>query len=420
MKKFLKTLGPGLLFASTAIGVSHLVQSTRAGAGYGFTLLWAIALANILKFPFFEYGSRYASATGTSLIDGYKKIGNWMLYLYLLITLGTMFFVTAAVGAVTSGFMDNLFGLSSIVDMKVFPVLLLFGVILGILAIGKFSILDSMIKVVGIVLFLSTITAFFIALFKGPSVNISKVVPPNIWEAANVTFLIALMGWMPTAVDLSSWNSLWTLEKIKSSGYKPTLKETLREFNFGYWVSAFLSICFVTLGAFLVYGTGKVMPNSSALFANKVISLYTTTIGEWSYWIIAASGFSIMFGTMIGVFDGYARALERIGELILLKKSDVHQNKVPYLIALFVTGLGGLLIIWKFSDNPKGFKILIDIATTLSFLVAPIIAFINYRLVMAKDFPEEARPGFIMRFLSIVGIVFLTGFSLFFLWTKFF
>ena len=29
-----KRLGPGILFASTAIGVSHLVQSTRVGANY--------------------------------------------------------------------------------------------------------------------------------------------------------------------------------------------------------------------------------------------------------------------------------------------------------------------------------------------------------------------------------------------------
>ena len=32
ISNLLKTLGPGTLFASTAIGVSHLVQSTRAGA----------------------------------------------------------------------------------------------------------------------------------------------------------------------------------------------------------------------------------------------------------------------------------------------------------------------------------------------------------------------------------------------------
>ncbi len=43
----LKSLGPGLLWAGAAIGVSHLVQSTRAGANYGFALLWALLLANI-------------------------------------------------------------------------------------------------------------------------------------------------------------------------------------------------------------------------------------------------------------------------------------------------------------------------------------------------------------------------------------
>ena len=50
------TLGPGILFASTAIGVSHLVQSTKAGAIFGFGLLWAVIAANILKYPFFEFG----------------------------------------------------------------------------------------------------------------------------------------------------------------------------------------------------------------------------------------------------------------------------------------------------------------------------------------------------------------------------
>ena len=42
-------LGPGLLFAGAAIGVSHLVQSTRAGAEFGWGLIWALILVNILK-----------------------------------------------------------------------------------------------------------------------------------------------------------------------------------------------------------------------------------------------------------------------------------------------------------------------------------------------------------------------------------
>ena len=51
--KWTKRLGPGLLFAGAAIGVSHLVQSTRAGADFGWGLLWALLLANLMKYPFF-------------------------------------------------------------------------------------------------------------------------------------------------------------------------------------------------------------------------------------------------------------------------------------------------------------------------------------------------------------------------------
>ena len=88
-----RTLGPGILFASTAIGVSHLVQSTRAGANYGFGLLFFIIIANIFKYPFFEFGSRYAISTSTSIISGYKRLGNWVLWSYFILTLFSMLFL---------------------------------------------------------------------------------------------------------------------------------------------------------------------------------------------------------------------------------------------------------------------------------------------------------------------------------------
>ena len=58
MRFSLKTLGPGLLFAGAAIGVSHLVQSTRAGAEFGFGFIWALLLINVVKYPFFQFGPR--------------------------------------------------------------------------------------------------------------------------------------------------------------------------------------------------------------------------------------------------------------------------------------------------------------------------------------------------------------------------
>ena len=108
--KWRRILGPGILFASTCIGVSHLVQSTRAGALAGFGLVWAVVAANAAKYPFFEFGSRYASVKGKSLIEGYRTLGKTAPWVYLLLTVGTCFFVMAAVGMVTASFLDNLPG----------------------------------------------------------------------------------------------------------------------------------------------------------------------------------------------------------------------------------------------------------------------------------------------------------------------
>ena len=110
MIKFLQILGPGLLFAGAAIGVSHLVQSTKAGANFGFGLLWALLLINLIKYPFFQFGPRYATATGESLLDGYKKLGKNVLKVYALLTFATMFTIQTAVTIVTAGIASSLFG----------------------------------------------------------------------------------------------------------------------------------------------------------------------------------------------------------------------------------------------------------------------------------------------------------------------
>ncbi len=417
-KELLKTLGPGILFASTAIGVSHLVQSTRAGAEFGFALLWAVILANIFKYPFFEYGSRYANAANESIIDGYKRMGKSVLFAYFVITLCSMFFVTAAVGFVTSGFLENLFGINQFFDYKFLTVIVLFVVCCLILILGQYKLLDGMIKVIGGVLLVSTLIAFVLTLMNGPVEQQAGFMAPEVWDDAGILFLIALMGWMPTAVDLSSWNSLWTIERIKQTGYKPSLKQTLFDFNFGYWMSAGLSICFVTLGAYLVYGSGIPMPASSAAFANKVVSLYTTSIGEWSYFIIAAASFSIMFGTSIAVFDGYARSLERCLELLFYPEEQHEQllnDRKVYIGSLLFISAGALVIIIFFTSNLKQ---LVDLATTISFLIAPLVALVNFRLV-THYIDKAYQPPTWLRLLSWAGILFLIAFGTLFLWVKF-
>jgi Mn2+/Fe2+ NRAMP family transporter len=415
LSRFSKTAGPGILFASTAIGVSHLVQSTRAGADFGLLLLGFVIIVSLLKYPFFEYGSRYANVTQTSIIDGYKKLGKPVLWMYFLITIASMFFVTGAVGFVTAGFFENLFGLEFLGQWSI---ILLFGICVLILAIGKYNILDSLIKIVAIVLLVSTVSAFLLVLWNGPLEPAEDFIPKELWTGTGIFFLLALMGWMPTALDISSWNSLWTLERMKQTNYRPKLKETLFEFRLAYAITAILAVMFVTLGSFIFFGSGEELPNNNADFAHEIVTLYTLTIGDWSYLIIAAAAFAVMFGTIIAVFDGYSRSLQRTVELIFTKKEEVIRTKFRsfYNLFLFVLLIGSLIVVLQFGGNLRE---LVDFATVLSFMIAPVIAIINFRLVTGKFLDKDMQPSIWLKVLSVVGILFLSVFAIYFLLTRF-
>jgi len=402
-KHLLKALGPGILFASTCIGVSHLVQSTRAGADFGYALVLFIVAALVFKYPFFEFGSRYTAATKKSLLEGYLKEGKWVLWVYFLLSLGSMFTVTAAVTFVTAGMLNNLTGLS-IDPALVSGGILLFCVL--ILAIGKYGLLDSLLKIVGTVLLVSTLVAFIAAVVKGRTTPIDGFIPKELTERNSIIFIIALMGWMPTAVDLSTWNSLWAIERMKQTGYRPKLKEILFDFKFGYWVTAILAICFLTLGANVMYGSGVELSGNSTVFADQVVTLFTDALGGWSYLIIATAAFSTMFSTTITVVDGFGRAMGETVRLLFFKEAGV---RTTYTWMMATVAIISFFFILLLSSNLKD---LVDLATTLSFVIAPVIAFINYKVIMSDQIEAEYRPKPWLKNLAIAGLIFLTIFAL--------
>ena len=171
MKKIIKIfnkLGPGLLFAGTAIGVSHLVQSTKAGAEYGFGITWALLLAIILKYPFFKYAPKYSLITGESILHGYQGLNSNLLPIFFLITLCTMFTIQTAVTIVTAGIANSIFG--NLLSVEIWTVIIItFSFLL--LLIGKYNTLDKLIKYLILALAISTILSFFLAglNFNGPT-----------------------------------------------------------------------------------------------------------------------------------------------------------------------------------------------------------------------------------------------------------
>ena len=404
MKKIIKIfnkLGPGLLFAGTAIGVSHLVQSTKAGAEYGFGITWALLLAIILKYPFFKYAPKYSLITGESILHGYHRLNSNILPIFFLITLCTMFTIQTAVTIVTAGIANSIFG--NLLSVEIWTVIIItFSFLL--LLIGKYKTLDKLIKYLILALAISTILSFFLAgfNFNGPT-ELSQVFPSN---SSGIIFLIAFMGWMPAPLDVSVWNSLWSLEKKKTlKNYN--LKNSMFDFNIGYFGTAILGICFIGVGYFTIYGSTETLSDSAGIFSNQLIKLYTISLGDWSYYLIAFAALSTMLSTTITALDASPRAMGITTELILNKKL-----KHGYLLWLIILAIGTIIIFFAFSSK---MGLLIKIATILSFLTAPFYSIINYILISSKHTPIKNRPSLKMHILSIVGILYLIGFSIFFL-----
>jgi len=398
--KIIEKLGPGLLFAGAAIGVSHLVQSTRAGADFGFGLIWALILSNLFKYPFFLFGPKYSMATGESLIDGYYKLGKYFLLTYLLLSLVTMFTIQTAVTIVTAGLAIELFGITS--NITVWACIII-AMCLLILLIGRYKLLDNLMKFIILLLTISTLLAVFFAGFNTVnSFEFTQVFPE---ETVEIAFLVAFMGWMPAPLDISIWQSIWTLEKKKKEK-RISEKEIIFDFNIGYITTIILGICFMALGSLVMYNSGETFSNQGGLFSKQLINLYTSSIGNEAFFIIAIAAFTTMFSTTITCLDASPRTMEKTFKLLGV-------NKIANYTFWIVTLVIGTLFILVFLRSEMG--LLVRIATILSFITAPFYAITNYKLINSKHTPKEFRPSKFINILSILGIIFLSCFTIWYL-----
>jgi Mn2+/Fe2+ NRAMP family transporter len=402
MKKLMfKSLGPGLLFAGAAVGVSHLVQSTRAGADFGFGLLWALLIAAFFKYPFFQFGPRYAAATGETLLDGYKKLGKGVLVISYSISFITMFIIQAAVTIVTAGLAVNLFGFFDMVTWSLLITILS----ITILLIGKYKLLDNLMKYVILLLTICTLIAVSMALIKNnQAFTFTQVFPKG---AIEITFLIAFLGWMPAPLDISIWQSIWSLEKERATLKKTTTKQAIFDFNVGYLGTIFLAVCFVILGALVMYNSGESFSNKGDVFAGQLITLYTKNLGNLAYVFIAIAAFTTMFSTTITTLDASPRTMTKANDLLFSEKI-----KLNYWFWILLLGVGTYIILRYFRDD---MGLMVKIATILSFLTAPFYAILNFILINGKHTPKKYQPSIYMKILSVCGIIFLIGFSIWFL-----
>ncbi|HEX5763949.1 MAG TPA: divalent metal cation transporter [Woeseiaceae bacterium] len=412
-----KAIGPGVLYAATAVGASHLVQSTRAGASYGCALVLLIAVTFVAKYPAFRFSAQYASATGHSLLHGYRYQGTWAVATYIIIAIGTMFAAVPAVTLVTAGLAKVAFGL----QMGTFgiSVIILAGCTV-VLIVGGYHVLDRLVKVLMVLLSVATIVATALVI---PNVDweVSGTIIPTGLVRTDVFFIVALLGLMPSSVDISVWHSLWSVAKARDTEHPPTLNQSLADFHLGYVGAFVLALCFVLLGAGVMHNSGLQFESGATEFAAQLIELYKKTLGEWSGPLIGIVAVAVMFSTVLTGLDGYPRAAVNLLHIFAEEKlpSDASQadkiNRKVYAAALILLVLGSVLILYFFVTSQR---LVVDIAATIMFLFAPIIAWLNHRAMTSPEIMTAARPGRGLLVLSHLGVFWMAAFSVYYLYLR--
>ena len=393
-KSHVGALGPGILMATAAIGGSHLVASTQAGALFGWQLFWLILAVNVLKYPFFRFGMEYTLATKNSLVEGYKNKGPVYFYSFTGLNILAAVVNTAGVLLLTASLLH--YALPVVIEVTLLCWILL-GVCLAILLLGHFKALDSVAKGIMGLLTLATVIALVIAFSNGPMAP-ADYIGPSPYELAMLSFMVALMGWMPAPIEISALSSLWLKEK--QTQQTVTKNQGLFDFNVGYWLTACLALVFFSLGVLVQYGQSSSIELGGVAFAKQLIDMYALTIGEWARPLVSAIAFLCMFGTTLTVLDGYARTLNESHKLL-----GFGQSKHSLNIWLVLQALAGMAVILFFKS---ALGPMLTFAMTLAFVTTPVFAWLNFSLVRSEP---AIKHSVLLRSLTWLGLVYLVGFA---------
>jgi Mn2+/Fe2+ NRAMP family transporter len=364
----------------------------------------------LFKYPFFEFAHRYTAATGESLLVGYRRVGRWALIGFLVIAFGLSIPSVAVLTIVTAGMSASAFGeeAASLSSMAWAVILLFFCLV--VLASGGYPLLDRLMKVLMAFLAICTVFAVAAAAAHGRAAVAPEFAAPRVWDVAGIAFLVGLMGWMPTPVDASAWPSLWMEARAKQTGHRPTLRQALFDFHIGYIGSLIMALMFLSLGALVMFGRGENIAAKSVAFAGQFVGMYTDALGAWSRPVIVAAASITMLSTLLTVLDGYPRVLTA-GCRLAWPGAERFGRAVYW--ALMVAMMAGTLLIFQYVTSVM--RPLVDFATTVAFLSAPLFAYLNCRAIRAAKLSRDAAPPKWLVVLSWLGLVFLSLFSVLFL-----
>ena len=404
--EILRQLGPGLIITATIVGSGELVVTPKLGAGAGFTLLWFMIAACVLKvFIQVEIG-RHTVTTGRSslrtmdLMPGPRLRVSWLLWIWVPMFAATVFQIAGMLGGVAS--------ILSLAGLSLPKPALAIGVgafTAALLVLGRYKVIEVASTWMVVAFTACTMIAVGALQFTPYAVTAGNLaegfslkLPPSF------TVAFAAFGVIGVGASELIYYPYWLLEKgyarrigtnDGSPGWRERARGWIRVLHADVWTSCLIytgaTLAFYVLGAAILKPKGLDVTNADMI---PVLShMYIETFGPWSFWLFLIGAAAVLYSTVFGATAANVRrvadALEVFGVRQYGDETDRQRTLVQLSVAFPVLWTA-IFLLW---GEPVT---LVFVGAIAQGLMLPFLGFLALYL-HHRHTPREVRPGTLWR-----------------------
>ncbi|MGH3587427.1 MAG: Nramp family divalent metal transporter [Pseudonocardia sp.] len=286
-----RQVGPGLLAAAAGVGSGDLVATMVAGARYGTALLWAAVLGAILKLALAEGVGRWNLASGTTLLDGWRRLGYWATVFFggYIVIWGFVYGATAmsAVGLPLNALFGGL-------DVRYWAMIA--GLVgLALVWVQRYQIFEKLITVLVLIKFVSVVS---VALLVAPTLTgLWSGLVPTLPEGSGI-YVLGLIGGVGGTITMAAYGYWMIAKGWKGTGWLSMMR---LDNAVGYVMTAIFVIAMLVVGAGMLLGRDLTKGDKGLLILGNELG---TQYGDWARILFLCGFLAVTTTSLLGVWNG--------------------------------------------------------------------------------------------------------------------
>ena len=390
----LKEIGPGAIITASFIGPGTVTTATRAGAGFGFALLWAVIFAIVATIILQEMVARIGVVTKQGLGENIRELFDNKILKFASVYIIMIAVAIGCAAYISGDLLGTSLGVSYLFNVPENIVAPILGVIILILALsGGYKVVEKLMIFFVIIMGIIFVTTMFIA---GPDILelLKGAFVPGI-PSGSILLVIALIG--TTVVPYNFFIHAQTAsEKWGDTSKIADMRfDTILMISVGGLITAAILI---TAGA-LIHGT-------EVTSVVELAAPLEPLMGAWAPIFISVGLFAAGFSSAIASPMGAAATVSSF-----MHWKGGFENKKYKLIFAIVISIGII-------TSALGFEPLevLLIAQALNGVILPLIAIFIMIVINKKGLMGEFKnAGWlnVVGWIITAGVTFLGGYSLF-------